>query len=204
MTATRLVLASASPRRRDLLSDLGLAFEVRPTDVDETPYEGEPPDALVRRLATAKATAAGAAGELVLAADTVVSLGARVLGKPASAGEAREMLRSLSGRTHTVSTGVAARLVDGTTNGAVVVVTTDVTFVDIDPADLDWYVRTGEPLDKAGAYGLQGLGARFVRRIDGSPTNVIGLPLAETAELVAGLGVDLLDFRADLLDFRAD
>lgn len=203
MSATRpdgrpaLVLASGSPRRQELLAGLGLRFSVRPADVDETPHPGEAAATLVARLAGAKAAAVGHPGELVLAADTVVTCEGLVLGKPADADEAGAMLRRLSGRDHVVTTGVAARLVatDGTEQGATTTVTTRVSFVDIPTDELDWYVGTGEPLDKAGAYGLQGLGARFVRRIEGSPTNVIGLPLAETAELLADLGLRLADLR---------
>jgi septum formation protein len=197
MTPQRLVLASASPRRRELLAGLGLAFEVRPADIDETPLRGERAVEMVARLALAKAAAVGRLGELTLAADSVVQVGERVLGKPHDAAAATEMLHALSGRTHTVCTGIALRLLDGDgePRDAVTVVATDVTFDRLSDVDVAWYVDTGEPLDKAGAYGLQGIGARFVRSVVGSPTNVIGLPLAETVELAAGLGVDLATFR---------
>jgi septum formation protein len=197
----RLVLASGSPRRRELLARLGLAPVVRPTDIDETPLPDEDPIALVRRLAAGKARAgsagpAGAAGvegrgdtEVVLAADTVVVLGAEVLGKPRDASDAAAMLRALSGRTHEVTTGVAVRSPAGE---RVIHVTTAVTFRPLLDTEVGWYVATGEPLDKAGAYGLQGAGAVLVERVEGSDTNVIGLPLAETVELLRGAGLDPL------------
>jgi septum formation protein len=191
------VLASGSPRRRDLLGGLGLSFEVRTADIDETPGDDESVDALVARLAAHKATAVAQPGEVVIAADTVVAIDGMILGKPTDIDDARAMLERLSGRTHQVVTGVAVRFVDdaGTARQSRATVRTEVTFVPIDEADLAWYLATGEPLDKAGSYGLQGLGARFVRAVHGSPTNVIGLPLAETIETAAELGVDLSRFR---------
>jgi septum formation protein len=193
----RLVLASGSPRRRDLLASLHLAFEVRPADVDETPDEGEAPAHLVTRLATAKASAVGDEGEVVVAADTIVSIDGTILGKPTDAADARRMLRLLSGRTHRVSTGVAVRVIDagGAARQATALVVTDVTFADLADTEIAWYVADGGPLDKAGAYGMQDAGAGFVARIDGSPSNVIGLPLAETLALAARLDVDLTTFR---------
>lgn len=204
---TRLVLASASPRRRILLDQLGLRFVVRSADVDETPAPGEPAAALAVRLATAKAAAVVGRDEVAIAADTVVAVDDELLGKPVDAEDARRMLRLLSGRTHQVTTGVAVHVRPGPRpedapaarnpgeRSATVAVVTDVSFVDLPPEDIDWYVGTGEPLDKAGAYGLQGVGGHLIRGIVGSPTNVIGLPLAETAELAASLGVDLARFR---------
>ncbi len=196
----RLVLASSSPRRAQLLARLGVTPILRPTDVDETPRDGEPAAALVSRLAAAKALAgarAGAApgtigsadGEVVLAADTVVVLDERVLGKPTDRDEAAAMLHALSGRTHQVITGVA--VVAGQVSAATRV-TTDVTFRTLTDAEVAWYLATGEPDDKAGAYGLQGAGAVLVDRVDGSDTNVIGLPLAETVALLREVGLDLL------------
>jgi septum formation protein len=193
----RLVLASASPRRRELLTGLGLVFDVQPAHIDETPLPGEEAAAMVARLARDKAAAVAAPARVTLAADSVVGIDGQLLGKPRDAAEATEMLRMLSGRTHVVSTGIAVAVVNGgeAPREAVAVVTTEVTFVALSDADVSWYVATGEPLDKAGAYGLQGQGARWVRSIAGSPTNVIGLPLPETVELAARLGIDLTRFR---------
>jgi septum formation protein len=187
------VLASGSPRRAELLARLGLAPVVRPTDVDETPRPGERADALVARLAAAKAAASAALGdgsdEVVLAADTEVTLDGEVLGKPCDRDDAGRMLRQLAGRTHEVVTGIA--VVRGPVS-AVTRVSTDVTFRDLTDAEVAWYLATGEPDDKAGAYGLQGAGAVLVSRVDGSDTNVIGLPLAETVDLLREVGLDVL------------
>lgn len=186
-----MVLASGSPRRLELLRRLGVEPTVRPADIDETPRPGEAPADLVVRLATAKARDVDAgSGDLVVAADTVVTLGTRVLGKPRDRDDAQRMIGELSGRDHHVLTGVAVRL------GAAMfadVATTRVSVRALDPREIAWYVGTGEPDDKAGAYGLQGAGAVLVDRIDGSDTNVIGLPLALTVTLARRLGVDLLD-----------
>ena len=192
----RLVLASGSPRRAELLARLGVHPEIRPTDVDETPRPGESGADLVVRLAGTKAAAGAAAGadapdgeEVVIAADTVVVLDGRVLGKPRDRDEARTMLTELAGRTHEVTTGVA---VTRGPIGAATRVTTRVTFRPLTAGEVDWYLATGEPDDKAGAYGLQGAGAALVSAVDGSDTNVIGLPLAETIALLRDVGVDLL------------
>jgi septum formation protein len=186
---TSLVLASASPRRRDLLSQLGLSFTVAAADIDETPFSPEDADAYVLRLARSKArtVAERFPGTWVLAADTTVALGAELLGKPSGPDEAREMLTRLSGRTHAVYTGVALAGRDEVST----VVRTGVIFRTLSPGEIDWYVSTGEPLDKAGAYGMQGKGSFLVSGIEGSPTNVIGLPLAETLELLTRAGVPL-------------
>ena len=187
-----LVLASASPRRRELLAALGLEPAVRPVDVDETPLDGEPAADCVLRLARAKAEADARPGELVLAADTLVVLDGRILGKPAGAGEARQMLAELAGRDHLVMTGVAVRDSDaGRTASAVE--TTRVSVGPLSGSQIADYVDTGEPLDKAGAYAIQGLGAVFVERVDGNYSNVVGLPLPLTARLCAELGYDLLE-----------
>jgi len=181
-----LTLASGSPRRRELLDRLGLPFAVDAPDVDETPAPGEAAHALVRRLAVAKARAVAArqpARAVVVGADTVVVVDGDVLGKPADEAGARAMLRRLAGRTHQVVTGVAVIVDDGA--AAATIVTTDVTFADLDDDEIDWYVATGEPLDKAGAYALQGGGAALVTRVDGSASSVVGLPLAELTELLA-------------------
>ena len=176
------VLASGSPRRRDLLAQLGLHFTVRPADIDETHQDGEPPAAYVERLARAKAAAVP--GELVLAADTTVAVGPQILGKPVDAADARRMLGLLSGREHQVFTGIATRSHSR-------VVQTRVWFKRLTQAEIEWYVNTPEPYDKAGGYAVQGLAAAFIERLDGSPTNVIGLPLPETLELLAQAGLDL-------------
>lgn len=191
MAEPRVVLASTSPRRRDLLGRLGLVPEVRPVEVDETPRDAEDAHDLVLRLAAAKAEA-GARGddaEVVLAADTVVVLDGVVLGKPRDPDHARTMLTALAGRTHEVVTGVAA--VRGRERRRVRV-TTAVTFRSLSRLEIDWYLATGEPVDKAGSYALQGAGAVLVRSLTGSDTNVVGLPLAETVTVLRELGVDPL------------
>jgi len=195
MPSLRFVLASASPRRRELLADLGLAFEVRPADIDESVQLGESGPVYVERLARAKALAVADTDELVLAADTTVDLDGDLLGKPVDADDARSLMRRLSDSTHHVHTGVAAVIVsDDGPHVASTVVTTAVTFAPVPDEWIDWYIDTGEPFDKAGGYGMQGAAAIFVHRIDGSPSNVIGLPLDAVATLVARLGVDLFDF----------
>jgi septum formation protein len=187
----RLVLASGSPRRAALLARLGWTPEVRPADLDETPAAGEDSTALVVRLARSKAQAVarGRADEVVLAADTEVVHDGRVLGKPADDVQAAAMLRALSGRTHHVLTGLAG--VRGTTVRTDLVVTA-VTFRALTATEVTWYLGTGEPSGKAGGYGLQGAGAALVERVDGSDTNVIGLPLTATIDLLRQLGLDLL------------
>lgn len=193
-TTVRLVLASASPRRRDLLDGLDLDFEVRPVEVDETPRPGERPAAMVERLAREKAAARSAPGEIVLAADTVVVLDGEILGKPADRDEAVRMLTRLAGREHEVLTGIA--LLEGASGRTATAV--DRTLVSMTPlADrrIGWYVDTGEPMDKAGAYAIQGLGAAFVDSIRGSYTNVVGLPLPRLRSLMAELGCELFGFR---------
>lgn len=191
MAEVRIVLASASPRRLELLRRLGVEPVVRPADVDETPRPGEAPADLVVRLARAKARGVGAdPDDLVVAADTVVSVGTRVLGKPRDRAEAAGMLAALSGREHHVVTGVAVR------RGAVEhadLETTRVAFRGLDDREIDWYLATGEADDKAGAYALQGAGAVLVRELQGSDTNVIGLPLGLVVALARHVGVDLLD-----------
>lgn len=186
--APELVLASASPRRRDLLRLAGLDPVIRPADVDETPLAGEAPAATVLRLAHDKARAAGTNGAVVVAADTAVVVDSEWLGKPRAAAAAAAMLRRLSGRTHHVSTGVAVVAADGHLQDCVV--TTQVVMAALSEAAIAAYVATGEPLDKAGGYAIQGRAAAFVERIDGSWTNVVGLPLVETLRLLRAAGVD--------------
>ncbi|HVM20286.1 MAG TPA: Maf family protein [Egibacteraceae bacterium] len=182
-----LVLASASPRRLDLLRLAGLDPVVAPADVDETVRDGEAPEVYVVRLARAKAEAAsGRPGIVVLGADTTVVLDGHILGKPEDERDAVAMLRRLAGRTHTVSTGVVAL---GAGDRREIVVSTAVTFAPLDDAAIRRYVATGEPLDKAGGYGIQGRAAAFVERIDGSYTNVVGLPLAQTLTVLRAAGL---------------
>ncbi len=178
-----LVLASASPRRAALLTAAGYTFVVRPVDVDESLRPDESPHAAVHRLASAKAALAPKAhGEVVLAADTLVAVDDVVLGKPRDADEARAMLLRLSGRPHQVMTGVACEVGD---RGRTEVVTTRVWMAALTDAQVDWYVASGEPFDKAGGYGIQGLASRFVTHLEGSYTNVVGLPVATVAALLA-------------------
>ena len=181
-----LTLASRSPRRRELLSQLGLALAVAPADTDETPRGGEDAAAYVLRVAREKAAAV--TGETVLAADTAVVLDAEILGKPRDGEDARRMLRALSGRAHRVLTGVCGRR-GGREES--LVAASEVLMVPLDAARIDWYLATGEPLDKAGAYAVQGAGGAFVAEVRGSISNVVGLPLVETLALLARLGFSL-------------
>ncbi len=186
---TRLVLASASPRRSELLRSVGLEFDVVPADIDESVRPGESPADYVARLSAEKACVVAdrvGTGPIVVAADTTVDVDGLILEKPADDADARRMLALLSGRTHLVHTGVT--VVGSPTPSlipATIVVETAVDFVEMTPAMADWYVGTGEPFDKAGGYAIQGAGGALVRRLDGSVTNVIGLPLAETLELIS-------------------
>ena len=190
MSTTPLLLASGSPRRRELLEQLGLRFAVAAPDVDETPLPGEAPVAYVQRLAVEKAHAVLAAPDtLVVAADTTVDLGGEILAKPVDAAYAGAMLRRLSARTHRVHTGVAVRLGDRTVADTI---TSLVTFTPLSAEMIEWYVATGEPLDKAGGYAVQGAGGVLVQRVQGSVSNVIGLPLHTVVRLAADLGVVLL------------
>lgn len=187
-----LVLASASPRRSELLRQLGVHFRVLPVDVDETPAPGESPREYVVRVASDKAHAARSALDTdaapVLAADTAVVIDGRILGKPVDAEDAARMLRALSGRRHEVLTAVVLRVADREERA---VNRTAVGFRRLDAEEIDAYWRSGEPAGKAGAYAIQGLGAVFVERIEGSYTGVMGLPLFETARLLAGFGYRL-------------
>lgn len=186
-----LLLASRSPRRAELLRTLGVAFRVIDVEVDETTRVGEAPVDYVRRLARDKARAgqavAGGASLPVLAADTTVVLDGAILGKPLDDADARAMLARLAGRTHEVLTGVAVIDARGWLDDAVVA--TRVSFRALSPAEIAAYVASGEPADKAGAYGIQGLGGALVERIDGSYSNVVGLPLVETLALLDAAGV---------------
>lgn len=190
-----LILASQSPRRIELMHEAGFDVNVIPADIDETPLAGESPFALVERLAASKAQAVAEAhaqaGEIVLAADTIVTVDDEALGKPADDADARAMLRRLSGRTHQVATGVCLLRAAGDDMPAaqdVFSVVTDVTFYDLTDEEIDAYVASGEPADKAGAYGIQGVGGRMlVRGIDGDFYNVVGLPIAEVVRHIRTL-----------------
>jgi septum formation protein len=186
----RIVLASSSPRRRELLTNLGLQFDVLPADIDETEHPGEDPAAYVHRLALEKAAtiAQHHPQELVIAADTTVDLDGRILGKPDDADHVRTMLRGLSGRTHRVHTGVCVRIGDRVASG---VSSPQVEMITITDPMIDWYIDTGEPFDKAGAYGMQGAAAVFVAAVHGSVSAVIGLPMHLVVDLAAQVGVDL-------------
>ncbi len=184
MTDSTLVLASASPRRRELLAQVGVKCAVQPADIDETPLPGEPPEAYVLRLARAKAIAvADARGDAatVLGADTTVVVDGEPLGKPRDPDEAGAMLRRLSGRTHEVISAVVA-----VRGGRIAsrMVTTRVTMRVLEDREIVAYCATGEPYDKAGGYAVQGLAAAFISHLDGSYTGVVGLPLFETLELL--------------------
>jgi septum formation protein len=177
ITTPRIILASASPRRAELLHAAGIAFDVLPADVDESAHAGEAPPAYVERLARAKATAVHRQhpARVVLGADTTVVVDGEILGKPADAADARRMLTMLAGRSHEVVTGVAVAA------GPYLESARDTTLVEFAPLSrdwIDWYIATAEPMDKAGAYAIQGFASRFVTRIAGSYSNVVGLPVA--------------------------
>jgi septum formation protein len=189
----RLVLASASPRRRELLARLGLSFEVVPSAVTEAHPVDVPTVQLVADLALAKARdVAGGLGPgvVVLGADTLVVLEDRPFGKPASRDEARAMLAALRGRTHQVVTGVAVVSTTAPRREAVETVTSQVVMRDYPETELEAYVATPEPYDKAGAYAVQGLGSRLVARVEGCYTNVVGLPVSTTARLLRTFGLE--------------
>jgi septum formation protein len=202
---TSLVLASTSPRRIDLMKEVGLAVRVESPDADETPMKGESPRSLVTRLARVKAFSIGRKGfrgkkgdrELIIAADTIVVApdGKRILGKPRNAAEARKMLRMLSGKTHRVHTGYCILPVerDGSMKRAITrVVTSRVKMRKLSAVDIERYVKTGEPMDKAGSYAAQGLGMALIESIQGSYTNVVGLPMCQLVmDLEVGFDVPL-------------
>jgi septum formation protein len=182
-----LLLASASPRRADLLRAAGFVFDVQPAHADESLHSGETPDAYVRRVAEAKARAvlARAPSRVVLAADTTVVLDEHILGKPEDQADAARMLRLLSGRRHQVLTAVTLA------RERQLVTRVEITGVELAPLsdeEIAWYVATGEPRDKAGAYAVQGLASRFVTRVDGSYSNVVGLPVALVYAMLREIG----------------
>lgn len=189
-----IVLASRSPRRSELLAAAGILFEVLAADIDETPHAHEAPEAYVERLAVEKATAVLALlidkpkglstpDLVVLGADTTVVIDGLILGKPSDAQEATEMLRRLRGRVHDVFTGVAVVSTAGVLSA---VERTRVWFNPVTDEDISWYVASGEPVDRAGAYAIQGLASRFIPRIEGSYTNVVGLPVALVSSILIG------------------
>ena len=183
-----LILASASPRRLELLAQVGIVpSEVRPAHIDETPLDGEPPRAMARRLAEAKARAVWRAGEVALGADTVVAVGQRILGKPYDEPEARRFLELLSGRSHRVIGGLCVIDADG--KARVRAVVTRVTFKRVSTEELNAALATGEWADKAGGYGVQGRAGALVSKINGSYANVVGLALVETLAMLQSAGV---------------
>ncbi len=191
MPSPPLVLASASPRRSELLAQLGVAFVVQAQDIDESVRPAESPQTYVERLAREKAAQAiahSAAGAVILAADTTVVAGAQILGKPESLGEGLDMIKQLSACEHKVLTGVA---VGDRTRLLSQVVETKVRFRPISDAEALRYWHTGEPLGKAGGYGIQGFAAAFVESLSGSHSNVVGLPLFEVAKLLEGFGIPI-------------
>lgn len=183
-----VILASQSPRRRELLALVGIAHAVQPADIDETQWPGEDPRAHCERLAREKvaAIAGHEPNALVIGSDTIVILDGEVLGKPGDEAEARATLARLSGQSHVVMTAVAAQW-RGQERSAVVEV--GVTFHELSAQEIAAYVATGEPMDKAGAYGIQGYGATIVKRVDGDYFAVMGLPLQRLVRLLAELGV---------------
>ncbi|MCU0634949.1 MAG: Maf family protein [Gemmatimonadaceae bacterium] len=188
MSAPRIILASQSPRRRELLALIGIPHEVRPADIDETPWPDEAPVPHAMRLAGEKARviAAREPDAIVIGSDTIVVIDGAILGKPADAADARAMVARLAGRTHLVHTAIAVA------RGAalrVEVESVEVTFRPLDDAQVAAYVATGEPMDKAGAYGIQGYGATIVERVHGDYFAVMGLPLGRLVGLLRALGV---------------
>ena len=186
-----LVLASASPRRAELLRAAGIPFEVAAADVDERQHDGEAPGAYVQRLAVAKATAVAATrpGRVVLGADTTVVVDGEVLGKPRDPAEAASMLRRLSGRSHRVLTGVC--LIGPDAEAGPAVASTTVEFRPLTDLEIEQYVASGEPMDKAGAYAIQGGAGAFVTRVDGDYDNVVGLPVALVQAMCRGAGIQV-------------
>jgi septum formation protein len=189
----KIILASSSPRRAEILREAGITFQIRATEIDETALPGEAAQAMVIRLAEAKARAAAAqmnAGMrdcIIVGADTTVELGGEILGKPRDSAHAREMIARLSGRTHHVVTGIFLLQLHGNATRAAVE-NSAVTFAPLSEKEIDAYVASGEPLGKAGAYAIQGLAGRYIPRIEGCYFNVVGLPLARLYALLRELG----------------
>jgi len=189
----RFVLASASPRRRELLTSIGLDFDVEPSHVPEEHQPGEAPEEYVARLSRDKANAVAAKhpSRWVIAADTTVLLRDKLLEKPAGKADAVRMLSLIAGQTHIVYTGVTLQHLDRQYRETRVA-DSEVRMLPLSPRDVEWYVATGEPLDKAGAYAVQGIGAMFIESIHGSYTNVVGLPLAMLFQMMRKAGIDPL------------
>jgi septum formation protein len=189
----KFILASASPRRRELLTSIGLDFEVLPSHVPEIHQEGEAPEEYVARLSRDKAYAIAKShpSRWVIAADTIVILGEQLLEKPADPVDAMRMLGTIAGQTHVVYTGVTLVNLDAA-HHETRVAESEVRMLPLSPAEIEWYVGTGEPLDKAGAYAVQGIGAMFIDSIHGSYTNVVGLPLATLFLMLRRAGIDPL------------
>jgi len=201
--APQLILASQSPRRRYLLEQAGLSFTVVPSSFDEDSIQLTDPEHYVKTLALAKADdiAHQHPNSWVIGADTIVTIDHAILGKPANPEDARRMLAQLSGQSHDVYTGYAIVCKERKI-GISQAVRTDVQFKDLNTAEIEWYIQTGEPFDKAGAYAIQGMGTFLVRRINGSYTNVVGLPVCEVIEDLLRLGVVTMDrsFQTDRVD----
>ena len=189
----KFILASASPRRRELLASIGLDFEVIPSHVPEIHQEGEAPEEYVARLSRDKAHALAVQypAQWVIAADTTVLLGDQLLEKPVDANDAMRMLGTIAGKTHIVYTGVTLERAEGEYRDTRVA-ESEVRMLPLSPREIEWYVATGEPLDKAGAYAVQGIGAMFIDSIHGSYTNVVGLPLATLFQMMRKAGIDPL------------
>ncbi|MGR9072189.1 MAG: Maf family protein [Gammaproteobacteria bacterium] len=192
MKSPQIVLASASPRRRELLDQIGVTYRVSPVSLDETPLPAEAPEAYVVRVASEKSDLAWDQSDKripVLSADTAVVLDGIIMGKPANEADAEGMLKRLSGTTHQVYSAVSLRTPECSWQALNV---TDVTFRDLTLSEIRSYWRTGEPCDKAGAYAIQGIGGLFVRKISGSFSGVMGLPLFETAQLLSKAGITII------------
>jgi len=186
MTRPRVILASASPRRRELLTLVGIEHEVRPANIDESYLTGETPAQHAERLAREKAAAVNAPNAVTIGSDTIVVVDGDVLGKPRDRAQAAEMLRRLSGRAHVVMTGVAVHWQGVLSSGLEEV---GVTFRVLTGDEIERYIDTGEPMDKAGAYGIQGYGATIVERVDGDYFAVMGLPLNRLARMLREMGL---------------
>ncbi|HEX2835979.1 MAG TPA: Maf family protein [Thermoanaerobaculia bacterium] len=189
----KFILASSSPRRRELLTSIGLDFDVRPSNVPEVHQEGEAPEEYVARLSRDKAHALASQNphDWVIAADTTVYLEEQLLEKPVDTADAERMLATIAGRTHIVYTGVTLENVSRDWRETRVA-ESEVRMLPLSQDDIAWYVKTGEPLDKAGAYAVQGIGAMFIESIHGSYTNVVGLPLATLFQMLRKAGIDPL------------
>lgn len=190
---TKFILASASPRRRELLASIGLEFDVLPSHVPEVHQDGEAPEEYVARLSRDKAHALASEhpSRWVIAADTTVLLGDELLEKPVDAEDAKRMLATIAGQTHIVYSGITLENAERDYRDTRVA-ESEVRMLPLSPRDIEWYVATGEPLDKAGAYAVQGIGSMFIESIHGSYTNVVGLPLATLFQMLRRAGIDPL------------